>query len=133
MNSLIFPGTSFSELSEKLLRYSPAESCAIVLCSVALLGDDELRLLVREIHYPAPEAYNHQSAQGAELNPEFLVSISKTAKTQGQALLFVHTHPSEDGIPVFSAIDDHGERHLSDFLSRRILNRPHAALVVGPR
>ena len=44
--------------------------------------------------------------------------------------MFVHTHPG-DKPPTFSAIDDHGEEILSEFLLRRGIERHHAALVMS--
>src|SRR5262249_722851 len=90
------------------------------------------RLLVREVH-PVPEnAYASRTETKAQLRPEFLVPLVQRARQEQLSVIFVHTHPFAEGTPSFSTIDDEGEKHLAEFLKRRVPDIPHAALLVGP-
>ena len=70
--------------------------------------------------------------QGHSLRPEFLIPLVQRARQEQLSVIFVHTHPFAEGTPTFSPVDDEGEKHLAEFLSRRVPDVPHAALVVGP-
>lgn len=129
MTSLVFPGNSYAQLSAKLLG-SKDETCAILLCGRATNGSVE-KLLVREQFLTPGDAYRGRSPVFAQLKPEFLVEISGVARRQENSMVFVHTHPGFLGVPEFSAIDDDGEKHLAEFLAKRIPGKPHAALVIG--
>lgn len=130
MTDLVFAAPGFSQTTTVLLR-EPDETCAVVLCNVVSTGRST-RLLVKEVHFPTPDAYLRRSPIQAVLKPEFVVSVTRKAKDNHQALVFVHTHPHSEELPDFSEVDDAGERSLANFLDRRIPGLPHAALVVGP-
>jgi hypothetical protein len=131
MMRIAFGGSSYSDLAASLLL-SEEETCAILLASPPVPKNERASFLVREIH-PAPEkAYEVRTATRAQLRPEFLVPLVQRARQENLSVIFVHTHPSAEGTPLFSPIDDKGEKHLAEFLSRRVPDVPHAALVVGP-
>jgi len=123
---LVFGGNSFDALRKLLLSFKN-ETCALLLAN---WHDD--RLVVVERHIAPEDAYNERDGLGAQLKPEFLVPIVKSARDAGQSVVFCHTHPFDRKAPRFSAVDDEGERHLAGFLSARIPDKPHAALVVSP-
>ena len=128
---IAFAGAGYRDMAEALLL-SEEETCAILLASPPALGIEQSSFLVREIH-PAPEnAYEVRTTTRAQLRPEFLVPIVQRARQEQLSVIFVHTHPFAEGTPAFSPIDRDGEKHLADFLSRRVPEVPHAALVVGP-
>ncbi|WP_198032712.1 ThiF family adenylyltransferase [Mesorhizobium sp. WSM2561] len=117
------------ELRERLLP-SDQEHCAVLYAAECKLNDGQFRLLVREIEYPTVEDYTVQSIDRAELSPHFVARVSKRARTQNLSLVFTHTHPGVEP-PVFSLIDNGGERLLADFLVSRGQHRNHAALVLS--
>jgi molybdopterin/thiamine biosynthesis adenylyltransferase len=106
------------------------ERCAVLFAAESVRSNGQVRLLVREIEYAAPRDYSSQGTYNAELSPEFVARVSKIALRLQLALVFVHTHPGTEP-PRFSAIDTRGEKILYEFLSRRGLNRQHAALVLS--
>src|SRR5580700_3024000 len=125
MTALIFPGNAYSALSEFMLSFSE-ETCCVVLATPT---ND--RLVVTE-RYPAADTdYAVRSSISARLRPEFLVPIVRRARDTSSAVAFVHTHPYESGRPEFSDIDNDGERHLAEFLKRRIPGLTHVALVIS--
>ena len=89
-----------------------------------------MRLLVREVQFPAPGDYSRRGPLESELNPEFVARSNQTSTSREYALVFVHSHPGIDS-PIFSSVDTQGEQHLAAFLSHRHPDLAHAALVVG--
>jgi len=129
IGDLAFPDKEYRLLSAGLLAHSE-ESCAVLLAGT---GEHKgrLRLLVREIHEPSPDAYRVRSTIRAELKPEFIAPLIKRAHRSNSVLIFCHTHPGGEGFPQFSTIDDGGEALLAQYLLQRQVRGPHAALVIG--
>ena len=125
MIKLIFPGNSYDTFRRSMLSF------ATETATVLLATHSQDRLIVVE-RYPAPTgAYSAREQFRAQLKPEFLVPLVRRAREQSLAVVFCHTHPGDRSPPHFSSMDDEGERHLSDFLERRVPNIPHAALVLS--
>lgn len=106
------------------------ERCAILYTSQTSRADGTVRLLAREIQFPSVEDYTRKGSFEAELKPELVARITKRARTQKCALVFVHSHPGPSA-PDFSAVDDAGEKHLAGFFAHRYPDVIHAALVVS--
>ena len=131
MINIVFPQKMFSELRGVLLQ-GKLETCAIALARVVDL-DVGSRLLVTQVHHTYDEAYQERSAYSAQLAPEYLAPLVKQAKQNGLAVVFLHSHPGYESIPIFSTVDDHGEEVLDIFLRNRGVNGPNAAAVIGPK
>ncbi|MER9858467.1 MULTISPECIES: ThiF family adenylyltransferase [unclassified Mesorhizobium] len=126
MISLAFASPALSDLRDAL-DDSKLESAAILLCEpVSEAG--RIRLLVKEIHIASAHDYLERSAMRVRLDPNFCLSIEKSAKLNRLSLVYVHTHPSP-GHPDFSPEDDATEAKLSDYLSWRCPGVPHLALL----
>jgi molybdopterin/thiamine biosynthesis adenylyltransferase len=106
------------------------EKCAILYANQTVRSDGGVRLLVREIQWPSEDDYTRRGMLEAELSPEFVARVTKRARREGTALVFVHSHPGSEA-PKFSRIDWNGEKHLRVFLSHRHPNLEHAAMVVS--
>jgi molybdopterin/thiamine biosynthesis adenylyltransferase len=106
------------------------EKCSILLANQTTRSDGTQRLIVREIQWPSASDYARIGKLEAELKPEYVARVTKRAKRENSALIFVHSHPGVHA-PYFSSIDDAGEKHLSSFLGRRHPHLTHAALVVS--
>jgi molybdopterin/thiamine biosynthesis adenylyltransferase len=129
MTRILFGATSYSDMTASLML-AEQETCALLLATSSSSSKDG-SLLVGEIH-PAPEqAYTTRSHTRAELSPEFLVPLVQRARQEQLSIIFVHTHPFAEGEPTFSPVDDEGEKHLAEFLSRRVPDLFHAAMVIG--
>lgn len=109
---------------------SHEERCAVLFASDSRRSDGQLRLLVRDIQFPASSDYSHQTHIGAELSPAYIAGIAKKALVGRLKLVFVHTHPGPKQ-PAFSTIDARGERILRDFLDVRGLKGDHTAIVMS--
>ncbi len=106
------------------------EGCAVLFASQTLRADTTIRLLVREAQFPKKDDYTKRGAIEAELSPDFVAKVSKRARREKLAIIFVHSHPGSEP-PHFSAIDAAGEKHLVAFLALRNPELVHAALVVS--
>ncbi|HEV3304472.1 MAG TPA: ThiF family adenylyltransferase [Planctomycetaceae bacterium] len=131
MMRIAFAGATYSDMARSLLL-SEEETCAILLAGPPFPDSTRPTLLVREIH-PAPErAYDVRTTTRAQLRPDFFVPLVQRARQENLSVIFVHSHPFAEGTPKFSPVDDDGETRLVEFLSRRVPDVPHAALVIGP-
>ena len=106
------------------------EGCAILYASQTMRADSTVRLLVREVEFAASGDYSRRGWLEAELNPELVARVSKRARRENYALVFVHSHPGIDP-PIFSSVDTQGEERLAAFLSHRHPGLAHTALVVS--
>lgn len=106
------------------------EGCSIMFASQMTRTDGTVRLLVREVQFPNAEDYSRRGRIEAELNPEFVARVTKQARLEQLALIFVHSHPGTTP-PYFSQIDALGEKRLAEFLALRHPNYAHLALVVS--
>ncbi|MHB1701032.1 MAG: HesA/MoeB/ThiF family protein, partial [Acidobacteriaceae bacterium] len=128
-NELCIQDSDFESLKANLLG-AAEERCAILFASKSRRSDGQIRFLVREVDYPTKAEYARQGELEAELTPALVARISKRAKSTGLSLVFVHTYPGERP-PVFSPVDDRGERVLSDFLKLRLGPARNGALVMS--
>ncbi len=131
MMRIAFGGSSYSDMARALLL-SEIETCAVILASPPTPASGRSSFLVREIHPTPDRSYDIRTATSAQLRPEFLVPLVQRARQEILSVIFVHTHPFAEGTPTFSPVDDRGEKHLAEFLARRVPNIPHGSLVVGP-
>lgn len=131
MITLVFPSPGLQDL-QRALRHERFESAAILLCvPIALPGDDNWRLLVREVHVVPDDAYVTRTGVAAHIKPEFGLPIEKKARLNGWSLVYCHTHPFQVGKPNFSVIDDRSEVALRQYADGRSPGVPHCALLVG--
>lgn len=105
------------------------EGCAVFFASQTTRVDGLTRLLVRDIHIAEPDDYSRRGGFEAELTPHLVARVTKRARREGLALVFVHSHPGKMR-PAFSSVDSTGEEHLSKFLAHRH-PAAHVALVLS--
>lgn len=122
----VFAADAWEGLRDTLLANRNVETCAIVWAR-----ERAGRLIVHQVRLAKDEDYADRTALSAQLRPEFLFDAAATARQSGSALIFVHTHPQEQGTPVFSAVDDAGEARLKHFLDSRV-QQLHGAIVLAP-
>ena len=117
LKSLILPVDLEASLKLHLFE-GPAESCAVIFAASSLAGGDE-RLLARTFLIPSSENYIRRTEDSAVLSPKFVFEVTRQAQSLSEAIVFVHSHPFEHGNPVFSAVDDAGEREITTFVRGR--------------
>jgi len=131
VNEIIFTERVFDTLRTSLLA-SKFESSAILIAH-PVLRQSSTRLLVREVHHVPTGDYRKRNTSRAIVDPVFIAPLAKEAIRVNHSLVFVHTHPFDTEVPLFSDIDDEGEALLREFLDRRGSKTPHAALVFSKR
>lgn len=106
------------------------ERCAILFASHVVISDGLERLIVTRVEYPDDASYSDRTQIAAELKPEYIARIGKTAARENLSVVFVHSHPGS-APPEFSRTDDQGEVHLAKFLSVRAPGTKPVAVVVS--
>lgn len=106
------------------------ERCAVLVASRVAAADDLERLIVTRIEFPDDDSYSDRSPKSAELKPDYVARIGKTAARENSSIIFVHSHPGSVP-PQFSPTDDEGEIRLARFLSVRAPGTVHGAAVVS--
>jgi hypothetical protein len=112
------------------LTAGDTERCAVLYANQTTRADGKIRLLVWGAQFAQDSDYTRKGFLEAELKPEFVARVVKRARREKLALIFVHSHPGSEA-PVFSAVDNRGEMHLSALLERRHPGLAHAAMVVS--
>lgn len=113
------------QLTNAIFSKPGLEGAAYVLCGVS--EAEETRLLAREVvpvdghHYLRREPYRLSIASDS------YVPIAKRARSEREAILFVHSHPEQ--YPDFSPQDDNEELKLHSFFHGRAPDLPHGSLV----
>jgi molybdopterin/thiamine biosynthesis adenylyltransferase len=128
MIELVIGADDMANLRSELFRNGD-EHCAVAYTSQVQRGDGLMRLLVREIEYPSEADYLSKGPREAALNPALVARVTKRARNSGDGLVFVHNHFGP-GAAIFSTVDDRGESHLQEFLSRRYPESINCALLV---
>jgi hypothetical protein len=99
-------------LRAHLLRGSNAdEEAAFLLAAVSEHGDAR-DLLVRDVIAVQDTALLTKGRAGLEIDPVFISTVVKRARTESLAIALCHSHPFTDGGVRFSSIDDAGEAAL---------------------
>lgn len=124
---IVFPAPGLSSLQTSLLERRDVETCAIAFANS--VGD---RLLVAAVDYPPEAAYLIRTQTSAVIRPEYIFDLVSRAKREGHSLLFIHSHPFDHEVPDFSQTDDLGEARLDSYLTDRLGDRLHAAIVISP-
>lgn len=124
---IVFAQDEWARTRAELLGRLDVESCAI-----ALGREQSGRLIVREVRCPEDGDYIERSGFSAQLSPELVFETVSRARSTQSSLVFIHTHPSDLKEPVFSPVDDAGERRLKEFVDRRLPTGDHGAIVVSP-
>lgn len=129
MSRLVLTSMLLGEVRAVLLASSD-EACAVLFGRAVTDGDRLARLVVRDAMYPTADDYEERSTIAARLKPAFVAAVAQRARESGESVIFAHSHPF--ALNSFSKIDDVGEQALAEFLSYRVPNVRHAALLVTP-
>ena len=119
--------TLFDSLADTVFSKRGLEGAAYVLCGVSRTAN-ETRLLARTLVPVKDEHYLVREPTRLSIASESYASVAKQAKLAGEAVLFVHSHPT--GFDTFSEQDDREEPKLLSFIRGRAPGLPHAALVL---
>lgn len=127
MTTLVIPQTLWPLVSH--VDPGGRETAGIALARIVeQLGST--RLLVHSVLVASSDDYADRGAARAVLSPTFVARGVDTARRDGSAVVFFHTHPLSERA-TFSSVDDDGEMVLAEFLRRRVPGRPHVGLVLG--
>jgi molybdopterin/thiamine biosynthesis adenylyltransferase len=120
-----------SDLLKQIIFAVPGlEGAAYLMCGISRT-EQEVRLLVREVIPVKPEHYLVRESDRLSIASESYVPVAKQSKLNKEAVIFVHSHPSD--YPEFSPADNIEEPKLLAFLQSRCADVPHGSMVCsGP-
>jgi len=114
---------------QECARDGKVESCAVGLAYPAGMWRSTPQYVVRELLDVPETAYVSRTSGSAVLRPEYCIEISNRARLAGAGVVMAHTHPGEDPLQGFSAIDDTGEAALAPYFRSRMPGSKHFAAV----
>jgi molybdopterin-synthase adenylyltransferase len=129
-STLDTPAGLWEAIRDDLLSTPQLERAGVGFAGISRHGS-VLRLLLRDWVAVPPEHYLAQSGSHLEVSPAFWARHAKRARATGEALVVVHSHPRDTGIPAFSSSDKRGEDRLMPKMHARA-QVPVAAVVLSP-
>lgn len=106
---------------------SPLETCGIFFTHPGVGG----RILASAGETAPDAAYRVRTVEAAELTAEYVFDVVQRARRNKTGIVFAHSHPRHDQGLGFSRADNKGEAVLDKYLSERLPDRIHVALLVG--
>ncbi len=101
-------------------------------CAVCLLRRRTADTWVEHKKIVVPDrAYSLRSRTRAELKSSFIFEVSEAAKQLDAGVMLIHAHTDSNTDPIFSSIDDDGERSLRDYLDAKLPGRLHCSLIIS--
>ena len=136
MREIIFPERIFKTVKNHILKDSPREQFAFLLCGHNQT-EDSLKLLVREAVIPDKKDLAYQHSGGVCPKKDFQIQVYQRCYDEKLDLIDVHSHPFAFEKVVFSLIDDlselgiRGKEGTFPYLTKKINNIHLASLVFG--
>ena len=128
---LEIPSALWQAIRHELLSTPHLERAAIGFAGISRHGSDRRLILLRD-WAPVPQAeYLVQGGEHLQVSPAFWARHSKRVRITGEALVVLHSHPRQSGLPAFSPSDDSGEARLLPKIQARA-PVPVAAVVLSP-
>ncbi|HZN72703.1 MAG TPA: ThiF family adenylyltransferase [Micromonosporaceae bacterium] len=129
-STLDAPAFLWQAIRDDLLSTPHLERAGIGFAGISQRGTNRHLLLRDWTAVPAGE-YLLQLGNHLEVSPAFWARHAKRARSSGEALVVLHSHPHDTGIPSFSPSDDGGEASLVPKIQARA-PVPVAAVVISP-
>lgn len=122
-------------ISEELDRAAalPVETAGVLTAQVLDSGSSGVRLLAREFHWVAEQAYLRREVDGLTIASEGYVHALGHAEEDGAMAIWVHTHPGLDSWPRPSDHDRIVDDQLADLFRLRTNSKYYGALILSPR
>ena len=108
------------------------ETGAVLLVSVVVDSNGDMRLLGREIHWVSDEAYLVRDSHRLSITSDGYVPALGIADDISASCLWVHTHPGKGSIPLPSEHDEVVDREINDLFRIRSGSDYYGTLIVSP-
>jgi hypothetical protein len=95
--TLVLPGPIADEIA--VASREPLEQAAVLLAR-RIEADGDVRLLARRLHWAPSDAYAEQSPHRMLIRSEGYVGALGAAEVDRAIPIWLHTHPSETGVPL---------------------------------
>ena len=110
----------------------PLETAGVLLASLREVGDGTRKLLARRIVWVPTEAYRERRADALSIGSEGYVPALREAEKMGAIAIWLHTHPSQIGIPLPSPHDEIVDAQLSELFRMRTGSEVYSSVIFSP-
>jgi hypothetical protein len=111
----------------------PVETGGVLLASVVVTDEGEIRLLGRKMRWVPESSYIRRGGDHLSIASEGYVPFLGEAEALGAVALWVHTHPGMESPPRPSRHDEEVDRQIADLFRLRSGSLYYGALIFSPR
>jgi hypothetical protein len=121
-------------LTQELIHVAndPLETAGVLLASLRDVGNGKRKLIGRKLLWVPEQAYRLRRPDALLIGSEGYVPALQEAETIGACAIWLHTHPSQIGVPLPSPHDDIVDAQLRDLFRLRTGSEVYASLIVSP-
>lgn len=128
--TLVLPETLAEQLAERAA--GALESAGVLMCRTVITPRGA-RLLARDITWVDDQHYLGRTDHDMVIPPEAYVGALGAAEVDGCVALWVHTHPTQEGVPLPSQADRLVDSQIADLFRLRSGSERYGTLIVSPR
>lgn len=128
--TLVVPQSVMRELTDAIDH--PLETAGVLLATVVIVDDEQIRLLAREYHPVADAAYARREAYGLTIDSGGYVPALARAEALGAMAIWMHTHPGVGSSPQPSTHDEVVDSQLAETFRLRTGSNYYGALILSP-
>jgi molybdopterin/thiamine biosynthesis adenylyltransferase/proteasome lid subunit RPN8/RPN11 len=111
----------------------PVETGGVLLASLAVTDENDIRLLARKMHWVPESAYIRRGGDHLSIASEGYVPFLSEAESLGCVAIWVHTHPGLESPPRPSEHDWEVDRQIADLFRLRSGSSYYGTLIFSPR
>jgi len=111
----------------------PVETAGVLLASLVVTDENDIRLLAREMHWVPESAYIRRGGDHLSIASEGYVRFLAEAESLGCVAIWVHTHPGLESPPRPSEHDWEVDRQIADLFRLRSGSSYYGTLIFSPR
>jgi len=111
----------------------PVETAGVLLATMVVIGDSEIRLLARRMCWIPESGYARRGEDHLAITSDGYVPFLADAETLGSVAIWVHTHPGLDSPPKPSSHDAEVDHQIADLFRLRAGTPYYGTLIFSPR
>jgi hypothetical protein len=115
------------------VAWLPVETAGVLIASVVITDQNEIRLLGRKMQWVPESAYLRRGGDHLSIASEGYVSFLGEAEAMGAVAIWVHTHPGVESPPRPSQHDWEVDRQIADLFRFRTGSPYYGTLIFSPR
>jgi hypothetical protein len=129
--TVVFPDQILQKIDA--IARLPVETAGVLLASVVVNDEGDVRLLARKMHWVPEPSYIHRGGDHLSIASEGYVPFLAEAEMLGAVALWVHTHPGIESPPRPSDHDWKVDEQIADLFRLRSGSSYYGTLIFSPR